>query len=376
MVRPLRLLLVCSWLAAGTALACSVPVFRYALEHWQADPFQVLVFHRDALTPEQEASLAQLTPKAGPRPNLLVRRVSLGDTLSPDLAALSKGVPPNADTWLMARFPSSSGIRTPILSAPFHSETLSGLIESPTRRELVQRLSNGESAVWLLLESGNAEADDAATKLLQERLDYLKGVLSLPKLDASDIANGLVSVPESELRLAFSILRVARDDPAETRLVSMLLLSEEGLAEAEQPMVFPIFGQGRVLYALVGAGIKAETIDTAATFLIGKCSCQVKEQNPGVDLLLTASWNPPPPKAPQNANANSAAAVTQTSPSSTAAGQSGATTPEKDGGLSLWSLSAIGLILAGGAAIVLRLRQRGAGVKRRSTRRTRPRLDL
>ena len=37
-------------------------------------------------------------------------------------------------------------------------------------------------------------------------------------------------------------------------------------------------------------GIKSETIDKAATFLIGKCSCEVKEQTPGFDLLLAADW--------------------------------------------------------------------------------------
>ena len=40
----------------------------------------------------------------------------------------------------------------------------------------------------------------------------------------------------------------------------------------------------------MGKGIAAETIEEAATFLIGKCSCQVKEQNPGIDLLFTADW--------------------------------------------------------------------------------------
>ena len=55
-------------------------------------------------------------------------------------------------------------------------------------------------------------------------------------------------------------------------------------------MVFPVFGQARVLYALVGKGIRHETIDRAASFLIGSCSCQVKEQNPGADLLMTVDW--------------------------------------------------------------------------------------
>ena len=52
--------------------------------------------------------------------------------------------------------------------------------------------------------------------------------------------------------------------------------------------MIPVFGQGRALYALVGDGIKHETIDRAATFLIGKCSCEVREQNPGFDLLLAS----------------------------------------------------------------------------------------
>jgi hypothetical protein len=192
---------------------------------------------------------------------------------------------------MVTRFPSSSGIRQPVHSGPATAQSLAALIDSPARQDVTQRLSEGESAVWLLLESGDKAADDAAEKLLQERLDYLSSVMTLPKLDESDIANGLVSVPEEDLRLDFSILRVARTDAQESMLVAMLLHSEVGLEDVvDEPMVFPVFGQGRALYALVGAGIRSETIDAAATFLIGKCSCQVKEQNPGVDLLMSADW--------------------------------------------------------------------------------------
>jgi hypothetical protein len=31
-------------------------------------------------------------------------------------------------------------------------------------------------------------------------------------------------------------------------------------------------------------------IDEDAIFLVGSCSCEVKEQNPGVDLLMQADW--------------------------------------------------------------------------------------
>ena len=44
-------------LLTATASACSVPVFRYALEHWPADPFQITVFHRGTMNDAQRAMI-------------------------------------------------------------------------------------------------------------------------------------------------------------------------------------------------------------------------------------------------------------------------------------------------------------------------------
>jgi hypothetical protein len=71
----------------------------------------------------------------------------------------------------------------------------------------------------------------------------------------------------------------------------MLMNSEADLAELNEPLVFPVFGRGRSLLPLVGAGITPENIRGSARFLAGACSCQVKEQNPGFDLLVAANWN-------------------------------------------------------------------------------------
>jgi len=86
------------------------------------------------------------------------------------------------------------------------------------------------------------------------------------------------------------MLRLARDDRSEEVLVRMLLHSEDDLNETKEPMAFPIYGRGRVLYALVGKGINDETVDDACSFLTGPCSCIIKEQNPGLDLLLSVDW--------------------------------------------------------------------------------------
>jgi len=287
-VRPLAFIAFLSFTAS--VLACSVPVFRYALEHWPADPFQLTLFHRGPLSPDQQEALTNAQPTDGERANILLRPVDLDANPSADLQRLFDQQEDAQTPWMVARFPSSSGVSEPVLSFPFTPESLASALDSPARQSIAERLAEGESAVWLLLDSGDTEADAAAETLLQQRLDYLASVMTLPQLDESDIANGLVSVPEEDLRLDFSILRVSRKDPTEQTLVQMLLHSEPGLAEEMEPMVFPIFGQGRALYALVGEGIRHETIEAAAAFLVGKCSCQVKEQNPGVDLLLTADW--------------------------------------------------------------------------------------
>jgi hypothetical protein len=192
--------------------------------------------------------------------------------------------------WLVVKYPSALRLPGNAWSGPLSEEATRRLVDSPARKKIVQRLAQGESAVWVMLDSGDPRKDETAAKLLESRLDYLTATLKLPKLDAQDVVNGLISIPENDLRLEFSTLRVARSDPAEQAFVKMLLGTEADLKGVGEPIVFPVFGRGRVLYALVGKGIRHETIDQAATFLIGKCSCEVKERNPGVDLLLAADW--------------------------------------------------------------------------------------
>ncbi|MGV3661045.1 MAG: hypothetical protein ACO1TE_12735 [Prosthecobacter sp.] len=240
-------------MAATSAFACSVPVFRYALEHWAADPYRITVPHGMKLEGNFKVTTAD-APK------------------------------------IELRQPASMRHEDIIWSADATEANLKALVDSPARQEIAERLGAGESAVWVLLECGDKAQDDTAAKFLDERLEYISSVMELPKLDEQDIKNGLVSVPSDGLRLAFSTLRLRRDDAAESAFIAMLLASEPDLRGLREPIAFPIFGQGRVLYALVGRGIKVETVDRAAHFLIGSCSCQVKEQNPGVDLVMAVDW--------------------------------------------------------------------------------------
>ena len=116
-------------------------------------------------------------------------------------------------------------------------------------------------------------------------------VASESRLEAQDVADGLISIPESELNISFSSICISRDDANEDIFLNQLLGMESDLRELREPIAFPIFGRGRALYALAGQGINVDNISDAAAFLIGPCSCQVKDQNPGVDVLMAVDWD-------------------------------------------------------------------------------------
>jgi hypothetical protein len=82
---------------------------------------------------------------------------------------------------------------------------------------------------------------------------------------------------------------MSRGDAAEGRFIPMLL-GGRPLTDIKGPALFPIFGRGRLLTALPEERITKEEISDIASFLIGPCSCVVKEQNPGVDLFFTVDW--------------------------------------------------------------------------------------
>jgi len=60
---------------------------------------------------------------------------------------------------------------------------------------------------------------------------------------------------------------------------------------AAEPIVFPVFGRGRALFALVGEGINSDNLREAIAFITGPCGCEIKMMNPGVDLLMSVNWD-------------------------------------------------------------------------------------
>jgi len=256
--------------------ACDIPVFEYALKMWPPDAYELVVVHRGG----QDAAdlLKQLREAVGASVNMVVREAA-PEEVREKYGVLLEASDTSALPWLIVRSPVRMDIRRLVWAGPA-SATNSGVwLDSPMRRKLAHMLRGGSVGVWVFLESGDRIKDEAAYSRLESELSRLERVISL-----SDEFVGRSNV-------AFQILRLSRDDPAEKVLLLMLTKSEPDLEDLHaEPMVFPVYGRGMVLYALVGAGINTFTITEAADFLIGECSCEIKSQNPGLEILMTADW--------------------------------------------------------------------------------------
>lgn len=293
------LMMWCLTAGISAVQACSVPVFRYALERWPADIYDLYVFHSGPLDAEAAELLLQL--KQGsiaelPFSTYAVHTVDLETEEGADrriretamaLWETREAEPP----WMILRYPHTTRNPSDVWSGPFNEADVRTIVDSPLRQEIAKRIVEGESAVWVFLECGNSEQDDAAFQTLESELDRLEQTMEIPEIDEVD-KTLIADLDSEELKIGFSLLRLSREDPAEAALVQMLLRSEPDLETdyGSMPMAFPVFGRGRALYALVGGGITPENIREACTFMGGACSCEVKELNPGTDLLIVADW--------------------------------------------------------------------------------------
>ena len=284
-------------LAAGAGRACSVPVYRYALERWRVDPYEIHVFHRGDLAEGHKQALKRLQEASvEKRPDgvidLWLTDLSKGEPEGEAAKVWQAHASAAKTPWLVVRYPRVFGIPIDTWAGPLSPEAVERLLDSPTRRQVAKRLLEGETTVFVFLESGDATKDEAAVERLAKDLKRMEELIE-PPIPPGGVWDDPIYDTEGvpELKIVFSIVRLARDGPAERAFREMLLGCEPGLKQETGPMAFPIFGRGRVLCALVGEGISQLNIEEVCGFVASPCSCIVKYQNPGVDMLMDVRWD-------------------------------------------------------------------------------------
>ncbi len=274
---------------SGDSQACNVPAFRYALERWPADPYQILVYCQTA--PQGEAfDLLRKGAAGRGGANYSLRPV---DVTTPEGKALAQERGIVAYPWVEVFYPVHFHVRAPIWSGPLTPDRVTHILASPRRSEVARNLLGGDVAVWVLIKSGSEREDERALLTLKASLERASATLRMPEI-GTDLNGNPVEVTDFKTYpVRFSLLTAARNDPEEELLVSALLKSEPDLEQADGPVAFPVFGRGRALYALVSGGIQEKNILEACQSMLDWCSCEIKAQNPGTDLLIAADWSRP-----------------------------------------------------------------------------------
>ena len=56
------------------------------------------------------------------------------------------------------------------------------------------------------------------------------------------------------------------------------------------PLIYPVFGRGKTLNPIPASIINEEIMMKACSYICGACSCEVKREKHGIDLIMTAAW--------------------------------------------------------------------------------------
>ncbi|MDB6006835.1 MAG: hypothetical protein JWR15_3822 [Prosthecobacter sp.] len=251
---------------ASSASACTIPVFRFALDRWEADKFHLVLPPAVA----QDSAIQDLL-----RPMRANGKANLDISTAKDAA--------QKDTILL----SSRSNDQQLWSGKLDQAALNAVLDSPARQKIVQQILAGDSLVWVIADNGSP-LDTVEAARIEKRLKFLEQVAALPIQDPNDPDSQLG--PGPPLKLKFTTLRLRRDDPAEQLLLRMLAGPRGEFDPATTSFASVVFGRGRVLGAWPLALLDDAALENACMFLVGRCGCRLKNENPGWDLLLNLDW--------------------------------------------------------------------------------------
>lgn len=341
--------------AAVPARACSTPVCRYAMYNWPTAPYYVFYIHHGQPAPEDEAvhkAIEEMSTAEAAPANVVLERIDGGDQEAlKRLPEVVQEAWAEADDGSSPVHLVYTAWGAKLFSGRLDKKTLDAMVHSPARKKLAELLHEGNMAVMLVLPGSDAKANAAAEKAVAKIVadaaagkfstdaglygDYLPEQPAAENLkqeqgssaqqdtdqpgdaaptgqddaagqpgdatetqdsdaadagDSDDGAEPEAAEDPNQIRLAS--LTVSRSDLAEKWLVEALMAIEPDLDEyAKEPMVFAVYGRGRAMPPYLGEGITADNLADVAFFLAGPCSCMVKGQNPGMDLLMAWDWD-------------------------------------------------------------------------------------
>lgn len=270
----------------------SVPVFRYALECWQPDPYTVRVFYQGNLNKEQQQAI-EILKQIRDKGLISLHLIDIGKELS---ANVEPAYERNKDTplpfvvanyHLYSRIPNDAAVFTLDLN------NIENFINSPARKEAARRLMTGDSAVFIQIDGEDDKENKKTAKQIESMLREMEKQQKLPHETLEDDEKlDKKTIPYNKnIKIRYSLLRISRKNPSEKLFLQTLLNCSKKLKGIKTPIIMPIFGRGRATFAYAAEGINKENIMNDGLYFVGPCSCEIKAQNPGFDILMNTAWD-------------------------------------------------------------------------------------
>lgn len=234
-------------LSAILSLACTTKVSEWVLVNAPAGRYTLIYFYKDQINEavrNKNASVAREISSA----NIDFRSVEKKEIAQP-YYALYYG------NRFFARYDDPKNI--------------SGLTVSPIRQKIASEIMTGKLCVLTYLTTGNKEKDDNGMQIIRNALN------------------------DSPFKNIVTVTELSRNSAEESHFVSLLLNVEDDLKTIPEPMLFGVFGRFRALEPLLGKGITEENIKLMIDFFTADCSCVIKDDLPGMDILFTDNWDNP-----------------------------------------------------------------------------------
>jgi hypothetical protein len=304
-------LLAALWVSASgpVSWACNTPVYRYAMYNWPVAPYRVFYLH-EGVPPKDDLAVNRLLEEAGRTDTPLNVKLEAVDVTAKERFAKLPEVVRKAWEGRPAKAKSLHAVFNThgqaIYAGQLDPAAVKAMTDSPARRRLGALLEQGNAGVLVLMASTKADQTRKAEQAIDDVLRRVAaGEIATAGNDpAADAPTGTKAgatgkggadddaATKDRRRLTVGRMTISRSDPAETWFVRSLLAVEDDLGQyAEEPMVFAVYGRARAMPPFVGKGITGDNLAEGVAFLAGACSCVIKDENPGVDLLVRWNWD-------------------------------------------------------------------------------------
>ena len=236
-------------MSAILSLACTTKVSEWVLLNALPNEYILAYFHKDALTESVKLHNSEISRDIKSA-NIQFRNVLKKDIDRPYYALYY-------DNRLFSQYN--------------EYRELDNIVISPLRQKIAGELMAGKLCVMLYLRTGIPEKDEASLQIVKR------------------------TVAASLFGETITVVELSRNSFEEKHFVSMLLNVESDLKDIREPMLFGIFARFKALEPLVAKGISEENINLMIDFLTADCSCLIKDDLPGTDILFAGSWENPLP---------------------------------------------------------------------------------